>query len=45
MYTKEDRTSIPSLYGELFPNIGTLHVEINGVEKLLSDLNPHQYLL
>ena len=42
VYTKEDQSSIPSLHGESFPDIGTLHIESNGYEKLLSELNPHK---
>ena len=42
VYTKEDQTSIPSLHGESFPDIGTLHIESNGIEKLLSELNPYK---
>ena len=42
VYTKEDQTSIPSLHGESFPDIGTLYIESNGIEKLLSELNPHK---
>ena len=36
VYTKENRSSVPSLHGESFPDIGTFHIESNGIEKLVS---------
>lgn len=34
--------SVPSTHGESFPDIETLHIESNSVEKLLCDFNPQK---
>ena len=40
VFTKEDKSTVPKLSGPAYPPISELSIEINGVVKLLSKLNP-----
>ena len=42
VFTKEDTTSFPSLRKSSYPDMDNFEVHVNGVQKLLQDLNPHK---
>ena len=40
VFTKEDKSNVDKLFGPYYPDINDLTINIEGVEKLLSGLNP-----